>query len=158
MLIFLFSAGLIIAVVTIFNIIDKPYVQENILAFLAICLASTFIVNFALAFIFTNYLNKQAVFVRNLLKEISNGNYDVKIPLPEKQGALYDVIVDFNKMVDELNSTVLLQNNFASNFSHEFKTPIVSIKGYAELLKNNENLYLCSIYCGLGIALIILVI
>ena len=60
--------------------------------------------------------------------------------MPEKQGALYDVIVDFNKMVDELNSTVLLQNNFASNFWHEFKTPIVSIKGYAELLKNNENL------------------
>ena len=89
MLIFLFSAGLIIAVVTIFNIIDKPYVQENILAFLAKCLASTFIVNFALAFIFTNYLNKQAVFVRNLLKEISNGNYDVKNPFAWKaRGAL----------------------------------------------------------------------
>ncbi len=140
MLIFLASAGVIIAIVSIFNFMDKWYVQENILAFLAICIASMFIVNFTLSFIFSNYLNKQAIFVRNLLEEIANGNYDVKLPLPKNEGLLYDITVDFNKMVDELNSTVILQNNFASNFSHEFKTPIVSIKGYAELLKNSENL------------------
>lgn len=140
MLIFLASAGVIITIVSVFNFMDKWYVQENILAFLAICIASMFIVNFTLSFIFSNYLNKKAIFVRNLLEEIANGNYDVKLPLPEKEGLIYDITVDFNKMVDELNSTVILQNNFASNFSHEFKTPIVSIKGYAELLKNSENL------------------
>ena len=140
MLIFLASAGVTITVVSVFNFVDKTYVQENVLAFLAICIASMFIVNFSLSFILSNYLNKKTIFVRNLLEEIANGNYDVKLPLPENEGLIYDITVDFNKMVDELKSTVILQNNFASNFSHEFKTPIVSIKGYAELLKNSDNL------------------
>ena len=43
-------------------------------------------------------------------------------------------------MIDALNSTAVLQKNFASNFSHEFKSPIVSIKGYAELLMQNKTL------------------
>ena len=43
-------------------------------------------------------------------------------------------------MIDALNSTAVLQKNFASNFSHEFKTPIVSVKGYAELLMQDETL------------------
>ena len=41
-------------------------------------------------------------------------------------------------MVSELDSVEILRDDFVNNFSHEFKTPIVSIKGFAEELKRND--------------------
>ena len=76
------------------------------------------------------------------LKRISKGDYSVRLEntSDNKDGILYDVIENFNKMVEELDSVTILRNDFISNFSQEFKTPIVSIKGYAELIKNGKNL------------------
>ena len=39
-------------------------------------------------------------------------------------------------MAQELENTELLRSDFINNFSHEFKTPIVSLRGFAKLLKN----------------------
>ena len=44
----------------------------------------------------------------------------------------------FNKMAAELESTEMLRSDFINNFSHEFKTPIVSIAGFAKLLKKGR--------------------
>ncbi len=44
----------------------------------------------------------------------------------------------FNKMADELENTEVLRSDFINNFSHEFKTPIVSIAGFASLLKRGN--------------------
>ena len=44
----------------------------------------------------------------------------------------------FNKMAEELEHTELLRSDFINNFSHEFKTPIVSIAGFAKLLKRDR--------------------
>lgn len=44
----------------------------------------------------------------------------------------------FNKMTQELAGIETLRRDFINNFSHEFKTPIVSIRGFAKLLKENN--------------------
>ena len=44
----------------------------------------------------------------------------------------------FNKMAQELQNTEMLRSDFINNFSHEFKTPIVSIAGFAKLLKRGN--------------------
>ncbi len=44
----------------------------------------------------------------------------------------------FNSMVEELNSVEMLRSDFVNNFSHEFKTPIVSLRGFAKILKSPE--------------------
>lgn len=41
-------------------------------------------------------------------------------------------------MVSELNATETLQTDFISNVSHEFKTPINAIEGYASLLQEHQ--------------------
>ncbi|KAI7256618.1 hypothetical protein KC345_g10955 [Hortaea werneckii] len=45
---------------------------------------------------------------------------------------------NFNRMADELGGIEILRTDFVNNFSHEFRTPIVSIKGFAEILKDDE--------------------
>lgn len=50
-----------------------------------------------------------------------------------------EVSDSFNKMAQELEGTEMLRSDFINNFSHEFKTPIVSIAGFAKLL-NRGNL------------------
>ena len=72
----------------------------------------------------------------NATQEIAAGNFDVRIKLKgpievEKLGE------SFNTMAKELGSIETLRSDFVSNVSHEFKTPIVSIKGFAKLLKKD---------------------
>ena len=71
-------------------------------------------------------------------KSISKGDYSVRV---EESGAwdVYDLLHSFNQMTAELGSTEMMRNDFINTFSHEFKTPIVSIRGFAKRLKN-ENL------------------
>ena len=44
----------------------------------------------------------------------------------------------FNALAAELENTEMLRTDFVNNFSHEFKTPIVSILGFAKLLKRKD--------------------
>lgn len=41
-------------------------------------------------------------------------------------------------MAEELGGIEVLRTDFINNFSHEFKTPIISIKGFAEILKDDD--------------------
>ena len=52
--------------------------------------------------------------------------------------AMNEVSDSFNKMAQELEGTEMLRSDFINNFSHEFKTPIVSIAGFAKLLNRGK--------------------
>lgn len=66
--------------------------------------------------------------------KIAAGDYSVRLDLkgPEEFRQLSN---KFNHMAEELGSVELLRTDFVNNFSHEFKTPIVSIRGFARALK-----------------------
>ncbi len=52
--------------------------------------------------------------------------------------AAKELMTSFNTMAEELGNTELLRNDFINSFSHEFKTPIVSIMGLANLLEAGD--------------------
>ncbi|WP_161979671.1 HAMP domain-containing sensor histidine kinase [Streptococcus sp. S784/96/1] len=68
------------------------------------------------------------------MTEVSGGNLKVRINT-KRQNEYTTVYHQFNHMVVELDNTKREMEEFVNNFSHEFKTPITSIKGFAELMK-----------------------
>ena len=68
--------------------------------------------------------------------EVSKGNFKIQLPIPN-DFELGSLTAKFNVMVRELNSIETLRNDFISNVSHEIKTPIATIQGFSNLLKDD---------------------
>ncbi|WP_314066607.1 HAMP domain-containing sensor histidine kinase [uncultured Vagococcus sp.] len=72
-------------------------------------------------------------------QQIARGDYKVKIPITNRHHTeINELIGNFNKMAQALDNVEIIHNDFINNFSHEFKTPIVSIKGFAKQLQTSD--------------------
>ena len=72
------------------------------------------------------------------LKQVEKGNYDVAVKTDVPVRELYRLMNGFNQMTKEISSVELLKKDFISYFSHEFKTPITSIRGFSRQIKERE--------------------
>ncbi len=75
--------------------------------------------------------------LQNAIQQVARGNFRVRVPETHRKDELGKVMKSFNKMADDLSNTEMLRNDFVSNVSHEFKTPLASIQGYTMLLENS---------------------
>lgn len=77
----------------------------------------------------------------NKMNRLASGEFDTRLRFGSTMSAhpaVKELTTSFNKMAEELENTELLRNDFINNFSHEFKTPIVSITGLACLLEAGD--------------------
>lgn len=74
--------------------------------------------------------------IGNAFDELSRGSFQVKIPENERVAEIRDMARRFNAMTYDLAHIETLRSDFVANVSHEFKTPIAAIEGYATLLQN----------------------
>jgi Signal transduction histidine kinase len=74
------------------------------------------------------------------MNELSKGNFDARLVTKWKYTPyeLNEVSENFNKMAKALNNIEVLGSDFINTFSHEFKTPIVSLRGFAKILKDGD--------------------
>ncbi len=70
--------------------------------------------------------------------EVAKGNFSIQIDEDSPVTEIQDLAKNFNLMVHELSSIETLRNDFIVNVSHEFKTPIATIEGYATLLQGDS--------------------
>lgn len=69
---------------------------------------------------------------------VSTGDFSVRVEEINTQSEIADLLRNFNHMTEELGSIEMFRSDFINNFSHEFKTPIVSIRGFARQLQNDN--------------------
>lgn len=75
------------------------------------------------------------------MNRLADGDFQARVHFKKPISmipAFLEVEESFNKMAQELGDTELLRQDFINNFSHEFKTPIVSIAGFAKLLQRAD--------------------
>lgn len=74
--------------------------------------------------------------ISNAFGELSGGNFDVRVSEDERLTEIREMAERFNAMTYDLSHIETLRTDFVANVSHEFKTPIAAIEGYATLLQN----------------------
>lgn len=103
--------------------------------FLILAISSILCVT-SLCFISTRVV-KQIKKLTKAMNEVSEGNFDIYLKTKEKD-EIAQLICHFNEMTRKLKNTAYIQKDFANNISHELKTPIASIQGFATILKSNN--------------------
>lgn len=78
--------------------------------------------------------------LREAIGQVADGDYSVEINTKSNSREIQEIYSGFNLMTHELRSTEILQLDFVSSASHEFKTPISAIEGYAALLRSGGDL------------------
>lgn len=74
----------------------------------------------------------------NQMNRLAAGDFSARLEFNKPLGsipAFREVVDSFNKMASELGNTEVLRSDFLNNYSHEIKTPLVSITGFAKLLQ-----------------------
>ena len=71
-------------------------------------------------------------------RRVSKGDFDLKVDTNSSIEEIRTMTDNFNLMIRELSSTEMFRNDFIENVSHEFKTPLSSIEGYATLLQSKN--------------------
>lgn len=69
---------------------------------------------------------------------VSRGDFSVRVDAEDVPGDMGELASSFNDMATELGGLELFRKDFINNFSHEFKTPIVSIRGFAKQLERDD--------------------
>lgn len=68
-------------------------------------------------------------------QEVAKGNFNIVLNEDIPASEIREMAHNFNVMTRELAGTEILRNDFIENVSHEFKTPLSAIEGYATLLQ-----------------------
>lgn len=136
----IFSLMLLTSVITVFLylllLILFPALRDfdSIVTLTSSLIACTLIGTGAAA-IFTKWILLPLNEMINATERIAKGDFKIHIQETFHERSDFGILQrSFNHMASELDSIELFRNDFINNFSHEFKTPIVSVQGFAHQL------------------------
>jgi len=72
------------------------------------------------------------------MKGVAAGDFKIRLSSKNLTHEVQDIYANFNLMTKELQATEIIQTDFISNVSHEIKTPISAVEGYAMLLQDTD--------------------
>ena len=131
------SAGgisiVILNILDAFGLVRNMYVAPMLLPI--IMFASCTIIGSIMTAFLAGYFLKPLNELKKGLKKVTEGDFSVRLDKISCNEEISQIQNNFNLMAKELSSTELFRNDFINNFSHEFKTPMVSVHGFAKQLK-----------------------
>ena len=111
---------------------DSPLVL--MMALLVVSLVIGFLVTSLLSKLFFDPIKR----LRKAMEQVAEGDFSVRLEDKSSSREIMEIYSGFNLMAKELGATEILQTDFVSNVSHEFKTPINAIEGYTTLLQSDN--------------------
>ncbi len=102
---------------------------------LAIAMVLALAVSIVLAIIVTRSVTRPLQHVAQAAQKIAAGDYNQTVPL-EGPTEFKDVAVDFNQMAQQVRNSQQSQRDFLANVTHELKTPLTSIQGFAQAIQD----------------------
>ena len=140
------SEGIVPNSVMIVKLYDKYYkidsfTRDNMYTIITLVIIVAFIACIIIGTIITSFVGKTILQpIRELNRatsEVAKGNFSVRVKVPNDKE--YSTLTkNFNKMAEELSGIETLREDFISNVSHEFKTPLASIQGFAKILQSDN--------------------
>ena len=143
--IFIVGTALILLVALgVSNVLEYLFVRFSPITFnpawywLVVFGLTSALIGLLLAFFLGKIIFKPIHTITEGMTKLSEGDFSVRIDLG-KYEAMTSLSNSFNTLAKELENTEILRSDFVNTFSHEIKTPIVSISGLLPLLRS-ENL------------------
>ncbi len=93
------------------------------------------IVSIAGAYVFGKWFTRPIRALSGAAREVARGNYTVRVQA-DADDELGMLAEDFNTMAREVGRTSELQRDLIANVSHDLRTPLTLIKGYAETVRD----------------------
>ncbi|MBE6715065.1 MAG: HAMP domain-containing histidine kinase [Ruminococcaceae bacterium] len=115
--------------------------EVEIMPFLALMAVISLIIGFSIAILTLKFPLIPINRTITQMNKLASGDFSARLTFGKTVSthpAFRELSESFNKMATDLGSTEMLRQDFINNFSHEFKTPIVSIAGFAKLLKRGN--------------------
>lgn len=97
------------------------------------------IIGITVSIVINIILLRPVVKLSKAMKQVAAGDFGIRLKSNSGIQEIRDSYDSFNLMVGELEATETLQTDFVANVSHEFKTPINAIEGYATLLQGGSD-------------------
>ena len=102
---------------------------------------SSVLISFGISFLLVKIPLKPINILINHMNRLAAGDFKTRLSFGKslsKNPTFKEISESFNRMAEELENTEMLRSDFINNFSHEFKTPIVSIAGLAKLVNKGD--------------------
>lgn len=119
-------------------VVKNLNIEKNFLKILFIVIAVIdtvgMLISILSGYLFTKRLLKPIDEITKTARNMNMHNLSSRISLPESKDEIYMLSKTFNEMADGIELSFQKQTQFVADASHELKTPIAAIKGYANLL------------------------
>lgn len=142
LMVLLLMSGLHTGMIVGMNVLDWPDIAQTMLTMLYWALVAAGITLFTRREIRRTY-EQPLHNLAEAAEKVASGDFSVYVPTvhtADHMDYMDVMILDFDKMVEELGSIETLKTDFFSNVSHEFKTPLSVIYNHAQLLQWEGNL------------------
>lgn len=136
----------LLSVIFAILVVDRQFLEREEVRYMMFGLAAgdlllllLIVTALATGFVFVmRSMLRPIVEMERAISKVTAGDYNVRVRTSGWPGEIGELLQKFNLMVEQLRSNEFLHKDFTSNISHEFKTPLSIIKGYADLLEEGE--------------------
>ncbi|MBN2222199.1 MAG: HAMP domain-containing histidine kinase, partial [Vallitaleaceae bacterium] len=93
-----------------------------------------FLITFVATYFFSMNMNTSFKEISHTAREIANGNFSTRVDPSEFSKEMDELAASLNYMAEELEKLEDLRRDFIANISHDFRSPLTSIRGYAQAI------------------------